>query len=81
MNTIYRLQLFDLSFHADAIKTVMQGMLLVGLEDGGLLLLVETQHLYDHPFALGDLFQFLAAGIEEVKGLCMMNLVSSQGRN
>ena len=67
MNTIYCLQLFDLSFQVDAIKTVMQGMLLVSFEDDSLLFLVETQHLYDHPFALGDLFQFLAAGIEEVK--------------
>ena len=67
MNTVYRLQFFDLSLHADAIKPVVQGMFLVGFEDGGLLLLVETQKLHDHPFAFGDLFQFLTVGIEEVK--------------
>ena len=67
MYTIHRLQLLDLSCHADTIETVVQGMLLVSLEDDGLLFLIETQYIHDHPFALGDLPQLLAVGSEEVK--------------
>ena len=67
MNAIHRLQLLDVALQIDAVQTMMQGVFLVGLENDGLLLLVEAQHLHHDPFALGDLLQFFAVGIKEVK--------------
>ena len=59
MYTIYRLQLFGFSLHIDTIQPVMQGVFFIGFEDDGLLFLVESHHIHHHPWALGDLFQFL----------------------
>ena len=46
---------------------MVEGMLLVSLENDGLLFLVESQYFHHDPFAFRDLLQLFAIGVEEVK--------------
>lgn len=67
MNTVGDVQLLDFPFHVDAIKAVLKGMLFVGFDDDGLLLLVESQDLQNHPRSGGELTNLVTLAVMEVE--------------
>ena len=79
MYTVNTFQLPDAAVgYVNAVETTMQGMLLVGSKDDALLLLVEAQHVHDHPRATGQLLDQLSAYIIYIQMVVAVALALQQ---